>query len=171
MQPLEIISINIWNVLISLCNLAVLYFILKRFLYKPVKKVLNARREQLENSYIEAEGAKAEADMNKQLWEEKLATANEQADEIIDKATKSAQRRSMDIVEAGEAEADRIRAQAASDAELERKKAQSEIKREIVDISVALSEKILEREVNADDHRDLIDKFISEIGEEDAADR
>ena len=40
-----------------------------------------------------------------------------------------------------------------------------DIKREIVEVSSTIAEKMLEREVNADDHRDLIDSFIDKIGE------
>ena len=40
MQSLEVISVNIWHILISLCNLLILFLIVKRFLFKPVKKAL-----------------------------------------------------------------------------------------------------------------------------------
>ncbi len=166
MQTLEIISINFWNILISLCNLVVLYFILKKFLYKPVQKVLKERQEKIDESYARAESAESEAAESKKLWAQKLAEVNSQADEILEKAAENAKARSRAIVEAGEAEAVRIRAQAAEDAVLTRKKAEEDIRKEIVDVSLALSEKILEREVNRDDHSALIDEFISGIGED-----
>ncbi len=166
MQTLEIISINFWNILISLCNLAVLYFILKKFLYKPVQKVLKDRQEKIDESYARAESAESEAEKNKKLWAQKLAEVNAEADEILEKAAENAKARSRTIVEAGEAEAVRIRTQAEEDAVLTHKKAENSIRQEIIDVSLALSEKILEREVNKDDHDALIDEFISKIGEE-----
>ena len=57
-------------------------------------------------------------------------------------------------------------AQAKESAELEIKKAEKTIKDEIVDVSYALTEKLLEREINEKDHDNLIDSFIDEIGEE-----
>ena len=48
---------------------------------------------------------------------------------------------------------------------LEKKKAEDEIKEQIVDVSSALTEKLIEREINTEDHRRLIDSFISEMGE------
>ncbi len=166
MQTLEIISINFWNILISLCNLVVLYFILKKFLYKPVQKVLKERQEKINESYARAESAESEANESKKLWSEKLAEVNAEADEILEKAAENAKARSQTIVEAGEAEAVRIRKQAEEDAVLTRKKAEDSIRQEIVDISLALSEKIIEREVNKEDHDALIDEFISRIGDE-----
>ena len=54
---------------------------------------------------------------------------------------------------------------AQTEAELELKKAADGIKREIVEVSGALTEKMLEREINTDDHRSLIESFIEKIGD------
>ena len=51
-------------------------------------------------------------------------------------------------------------------ADLERRKAEADIKENIVDISSRLAGKMLEREINPDDHRRLIDSFIEEIGDD-----
>ena len=51
MQNLEVISVNIWHILISLCNLLILFLILKKFLYAPVKKVMAQRRASIDESY------------------------------------------------------------------------------------------------------------------------
>lgn len=40
MQSLEVFSLNLWQMLISLCNLIILFLILKKFLYKPVRRAL-----------------------------------------------------------------------------------------------------------------------------------
>ena len=47
--------------------------------------------------------------------------------------------------------------------EIERKKASADIKSEIADVSAAIAEKVLGREINEEDHKDLIDSFIDEI--------
>ena len=46
MPTLDVISVNIWSILISLCNLLILFFIIKKFLYKPVRKMLAERQAQ-----------------------------------------------------------------------------------------------------------------------------
>ena len=75
------------------------------------------------------------------------------------------------IVEDARATADGIIRQAEEDAELERKRVAETIKEQIVDVSTALAEKMLEREVKADDHNALIDDFINKLGENDDSDR
>ena len=170
MQTLEIISVNIWNMLISLCNLLLLFLILKKFLYKPINKVLSERRAAIDEQYTAAEEAERKALESKEKWDQKMLSADEEADSIMKNAVVSAQRRSDKIVEEAKEKADDMIRQAESEARLEMKKAQAGIKTEIVNVSAALTEKMLNREINGEDHRELIDSFINEIGEDDDAD-
>ena len=70
-----------------------------------------------------------------------------------------------EILEKAKNDADVIVRQAKENAELEMTKAEESIKREIVDVSTVLTSKILEREINSDDHKQIIDSFIEEIGD------
>ena len=60
-QSLDVISVNLWQILISLANLFLLFLILKRFLFKPVKNVLDKRQSELDESYAAAKEAVATA--------------------------------------------------------------------------------------------------------------
>lgn len=167
MQSLEVISINLWQILISLANLVILFLILKKFLFKPVKKVLAERQSALDAQYSAAEEAKNQALANKGAWEQKMQRANEEADAVIQTATAKAQSRGDRIVAEAREKADGIIRQAETAAQLERKKAEDGIKREIVDISAVLTEKMLGREINTQDHRAMIDSFIEGLGDND----
>ena len=138
MQDLDIISINIWHIVISLANLVILFLILKKLLFKPVKN--------------EREG--------------KMATAEAEADKIISDAVERADSRNEVMLYESREKADQIIRKAKADIERERKDARETIKKEIVDVSQALSEQIIGREINMDDHRDLIDRAIDRIGEQ-----
>ncbi len=167
MQSLDVISVNLWQILISLFNLVLLFLIVKKFLLKPVKKVLAERQNEIDGHYSAAKDAELQANESRKLWEEKLSGANEEADAIIQKATEQAKFRGEAIVSDAEAKADGIIRMAENEADLERKKAVDGIKREIVDVSGIIAEKMLEREINTDDHRALIDSFIEKIGDGD----
>ena len=80
MQTLDIISVNLWSILVSLCNLLLLFLILKKFLYKPVKKLIADREEQLNAQLKAAAEAEASAKANQAAWEEKRETAAAEAD-------------------------------------------------------------------------------------------
>ena len=78
MQTLGIISVNLWSILISLCNLLLLFLILKKFLYKPVKNLLAAREAQVQAQYDAAAKAEADAEAARAEWEEKRQNADRQ---------------------------------------------------------------------------------------------
>ena len=61
MQSLEVISANIWQIIISLCNLVILFLLLKKFLYKPVREMLAKRKALIDGVYADADKAKSEA--------------------------------------------------------------------------------------------------------------
>ena len=72
-----------------------------------------------------------------------------------------------EIVAEAREKATELRRQAEADAVLERKKAADDMKREIADVSTRLTGKLLQREINEEDHRSLIDSFLTEIGADD----
>lgn len=166
MQSLEIISVNLWNILISLANLLILFLLLKKFLYKPVMGVLEKRRADIEGDYAAADEAKRKAFASKAEYEEKLSHAELEADEMRKSAADEAKRHGERLVAEAREKADGMVRAAEAQIELEKKKAQSEMKREIADVSTRLAEKLIERELDADTHRDLIDSVIGEIGNE-----
>ncbi len=166
MLNLGIISVNLWQILISLANLLILFLILKKFLYKPVNNMLQKRREEIDGEYAEAEEANKAASMAKTELEARLADAKVEAEGIVKEAADVAAARGDKIIADAKMQAEGIIKQAESAAELERKKAKDDIKTQIVDISTAISEKMLEREINADDHTALIDSVIAKIGDD-----
>ena len=166
MFNLDVISVNIWQILASLANLLILTWILKRFLFKPVKKILDARRAAIDADYAQAAAAKAEAEEDRLNYEAAMAAARQTSDQIISEATRTAEHRGNEIVSEARERATDIRRQAEADALLERKKAEDDMKREIADVSARLTGKLLQREINEEDHRALIDSFLQEIGTE-----
>lgn len=166
MQTLDVISVNLWQILASLLNLLILLLIVKKFLYNPVKKMLENRQATIDSDYRKAEEAKLEALTDKKAYEEKLSDAKKQADSVIKSAVDIAHSREEEILNEAKQKADAVIKQAESQIALERRKAEEEIKREIVSVSTALTEKMLEREISADDHKKIIDSFIEGIGED-----
>lgn len=166
MQSLEVISVNMWQIIISLTNLLILFLIFKKFLFKPVNNMLAKRQSEIDAEYEAASEAKRIAEEDKLLWDEKIGTVKQETDEMIKKAQNSAKRQSEAIVLKAKETADSIVSQAQNQAKLEIKKAEDGIKKEIVEVSAALANKLLEREINADDHRSLIDSFIEKIGDD-----
>ena len=157
-QSLDVISVNIWHIVVSLANLVLMYVIIKKIFYKPVKKMIQDRENAIKSKYEKADLAE---------WELKLGTAKQTADDIIKSAQEQAKLSAERIVEDANTRADGIVNRAKAEAELEKRKAVEDVKREIIEVSGAIAQKLLEREVNTDDHRNLINSFLEEIGDGD----
>lgn len=167
MQSLDVISVNIWQMLVSLANLVLLFLMVKKFLYKPVKNMLEARQSSIDKDYDAAKEAKEQAQADQIEYEKKLLSAKDEADSIVKNAVSVANEREKEIIAQAKTKADGIVRQAENEAVLERKKAEDAVKKEIVEVSSLLTEKVLEREVSAADHQHFIDSFIESIGDED----
>lgn len=166
MQSLAVISVNLWQILISIANLSILFWLIKKFLYGPVRKMLADRQAALDMLYSDADSAKEKAIESEKQWKEKLDGADSEAEAIIQKAADTATWRSDKMIEEAKDKAEGIIRQAETEAQLRRKHATDGIKQEIVNVSAALAEKLLEREINMDDHRNLIDSVIEQIGDD-----
>lgn len=167
MQSLDVISVNIWQMVASLANLVIIFLLVKKFLYKPVKKMLATRDNAIQSDYDAAKEAKDKALADMAAYEEKLSGAKAEADSVIKSAVNVANAREKEIIAEAKLKAEGIVRQAENDAALERKKAEEGIRKEIVEVSSILTEKMLEREVSKADHQHFIDSFIESIGEND----
>ena len=163
MQHSDIISVNLWQIVVSLLNLPIIFLILKRFLFKPVKKILKSRQDAVDERYAQAENAINDAEAKQAELTKRLENAQAEADNIIKDATITAERRREKIENEARENAESIIRQAKNEAELEKRKAESEIKEQIIVVSTALTEKLIEREINEEDHHKLIDSVISEM--------
>lgn len=164
MQNLDVISVNIWQILISVINLFLLFLILKKFLYKPVRNFVAKREAEVNKNLSVAEEIKKEAEIIKSDYEEKMSSARIESDAILDKANMNAKRKSDEIITDAKDTAQKIIEKAKEQAELEKRKAKEEMKEEIVVLSGELTEKLLEREISTKDNEELINSFLEQVG-------
>lgn len=166
MQTLDIISINLWNTLISLANLLIMFLIVKKFLFQPVMKMLKARQEQVDKIYDDAAQDRSAAGEMKQEYEARLNTAREEADTLVRNAVQTAQRKSDQIVSEANSQASHIKQKAEEEIALEKKQMMLDVKSEISDMAVSIASKVVEREIQKKDHENFVDEFIKNVGEQ-----
>ena len=166
MQSLEIISVNIWSILVSLANLLIMFLILKRFLFKPVKKMMAARKQQVDQIYQDAKENRDSAINMKQEYEARLATAREEADGLVRNAVQTAQRKGDAIVAEANSQASHLKQKAEQEIAQEKKQMLQDVRGEISDIAVSIASKVVEREVKKQDYDGFVDEFIKNVGEQ-----
>ena len=166
MQSLDVISVNLWQILISLANLLIMFLILKHFLFKPVMKMMAARQAQVDKIYDDANEDRSAAAGMKQEYENRLAAAREEADGLVRNAVTTAQRRGDAIVAEANSQASHLKQKAEEEIALEKKQMLMNVRSEISDMAVSIASKVVEREIQKKDHDAFVDEFIRNVGEE-----
>ena len=150
-----------WQI-ISFVLLAVL---LIRFLKKPVLSFLGQRQEQIKNSLEQAARKETESQAQLEVWERKISVLSQEISDLHQRISREGEMERKRIIEQAIEEGDRIRQQTLVVAEQEVKKARAALKREMVDLSLELAEKLLQEATHSQDQERLVKEFIGKMGE------
>lgn len=161
----SLVSVNPITLIAAICNLFIQLFVFKKFFWNKILAILDARREAADKEILDAENAKAEAAAIRQTYEQNMLQAREEADRILLRAQQSATERSEEIIGQAQQQAARIKAKASDDIAQEKKKALNDAKDEISVIALAIAGKVVGRELDETDQRNLVDSFIAELGD------
>ena len=161
----SLVTVNPVTLFAMICNLFIQMFFVKKFFLEKIKAILDQRRAAVDQEIVEAQAAKADALQVKETYEKNLKEAEAEADKLLVDAHKTAIARSEEIINNAQATAAQIREKATADIELEKKKAINDAKDEISGISMAIAEKVVERQLTADDQSKLINDFIDSLGD------
>lgn len=163
---LDFIGVEPWTALFTLLNTLTVIFVGTKFLFKPVMKMIEERQKEIDDIYRDADDAKQQAQAMQAEYQLKLNTAQQTSERIVKDAVARAQTREEEIIRQANADAGAIMDKAAADIALEKKKAINDAKNEISGLAVAIAGKVVERELSEADQSELIDRFISELGEQ-----
>lgn len=166
MGPGEFLNINFFTALFTLANTVALFLVLKKFLFKPVMKMITDRQQEIDDLYGDADKSRTEAAKLEQEFRKKLETAAQTGERMVKEAVARGKSREEEIVRQANAEADAIRARAEADIAQEKKKALNDAKDEIAGLALAIAGKVVGRELNREDQSKLVDRFIDELGEQ-----
>ena len=139
-----IIELN-WSFLMILINVAILYFILKRFFWEKVRTFMLDRQAAVQDAFDSAEAINRRADEKMQNYSRRIANVEEESREIIRNAKARAEAQAKDIVENAHKEASDIIAKAERTFEIEREKATAEMRQEIAALAIMAAEQIVEK--------------------------
>src|SRR5437899_4251914 len=151
-------------VLVSIVNFLFILYLLRRYLWGPILTVLANRAEKIREGLAMAEAAKAEREKMKAEVERLLADARRDAQAIAERMTKAAEAAAADIRAQSKAEADRIRERGREDAKQLHDQALAQLRAELAGMVVLAASRVLGREVNAEQHRALIERALDEAG-------
>jgi F-type H+-transporting ATPase subunit b len=148
---------------ITLINIAVLFFILRAILFKPVTKFMENRARRIQDSVDQAERGKAEARELLAKYESKLKNIEAEASAVIQEAREKAGREAQRIIEGGKEEAAAFLAAARKQYEEERHAAFARFRAEAAALIVAASARLVQRELSGDDNRKYANMLLDEL--------
>ncbi len=149
----------IWTILTFL----VLLFLLGKFAWKPLLAMLEEREQAIRKSLDDADKARLELESIQQKSEEILTQARSEAQDIVQEGKALADRMKNEMLDKAKDKADAIVADAQGRIQAEKDRAITEIKMEAVDISIAIAEKLLQRNISRDDNKRIIDEALKQI--------
>ena len=151
-----------WKLLIAqIVNFLVLLFILYRFAYKPVLAMLEKRTKKIERGLKDADAAHKKLAESEERQKEILRKARLEANVIVEKSHKQAEKAKSEIAAEAKTQAEKIIAGAKAEIGREKEKTISEIKSEIGGLVIAAAEKVIGEKMDEGKGRELIEKVLT----------
>jgi len=162
-----IVSIHPVSIAITIANVLILFLILKKFLFAPVDRILEARAKKIiENKEIAEKNAE-EAEALKRKYDAKVTEIEEEEKKRLSEANRRASEEYDRIVEAANNRADQILEDAGRKADMVAAVRDAEQERKIADIVSAAAKKMVAAKTDAETDKNLIEEFLSKAGEEE----
>lgn len=158
-------ELNLMQVAAAVLNFLVLLFLLKKFLYKPVFNMLDAREAEIAGNLDAAAQANNDAQAMKEQYENEMRAAQTRVQEIIQDATKVGEDTRAEIVSKAKEEATMATERAKAEISREKDQALRELRNEVADLAIDVAEKVVGRTVNVADHQHMVEEFIKEVGD------
>ena len=134
-----------WNILWTVINLIVFFLLMKFFLFKPIKKTLDKRKELIDKQFKDAEDAQRQADEIKAKYQSELDGVEEEKKQILVSARANAKNEYNKIIDKAQSDADKIKTDAKKLSDFETEKARRAVKEEIAALAMETAEKVVER--------------------------
>lgn len=140
-----------------------LLFLLARYVFPPIANALKARQQQIAQALSEAEAARREVEEARQRERSDLAEARHQAQEILDRAQKLGEELREELRQKGRDEQEAMLTRARAELAQEREQAVSQLRRQVADLVLLATTKILQEELDPQRQRRLIDEALREV--------
>jgi F-type H+-transporting ATPase subunit b len=165
MSAFETLGLNwpsfIWHVI----NFGILFFVLWKFLFPPVLKMLDERQARIRESMERAEALREESTRGAEAGKAQLDEARREGQNIINNANQIAERIRTERTQQAQAEYDTILRRAQEDAAREREQAFAELRQQVADLAVMAAERIIQRQLDPATQRQLVNEFLAEAGD------
>ena len=162
---MEALGINLGYLISQIVNFTLLAVLLYFVAYKPILRMLDQRSTRIKQGLEDAELASRRAAEMEQEFEQRLAEARKEGQEIIAQATQMSEKARQEILVMAREEARAQVEKAKEEISRERELAMSELRQQVADLSLNISEKVIGESLDQQRQRELIAEFLEQTEE------
>lgn len=162
---MEALGINLGYLISQIVNFALLAVLLYFVAYKPILRMLDERSARIKKGLEDAELASQRASAMEQEFEKRMTEARREGQEIIAQATQMSERARQDILDKAREEARAQIEKAREEISRERDLAMAELRQQVADLSLVISEKVIGATLDEQRQRQLIAEFLEQTEE------
>jgi F-type H+-transporting ATPase subunit b len=154
------------NLVFTIINLLIIYFIIAKFLFKPIHKILDKRQEEIDKQYADAKVVSDKANELKAQYEESISGLAGEKEAAYNEAREKASAEYDRIVSNAHAEADKLLGNAKKLAKAEQEKSIKQAKEQIAELVLEATSKIVASGQGSDADKELYNQFLTKTGEQ-----
>ena len=162
---MEALGINLGYLISQIINFTLLAVLLYFVAYKPILRMLDERSARIKQGLDDAEQASRRAAEMEQEFDQRLAEARKEGQEIIAQATQMSEKARQEILATARDEARAQVEKAKEEISREREAAMSELRQQVADLSLSISEKVIGGALDQKRQRELIAEFLEQTEE------
>ncbi len=156
------LGFNIPALIAQLVNFGLLLLVFSVFLYKPLFKVLDERKQRIEEGLEASEESKRRLTETEQEVAKELDRARQEGQTLIGQAQQMAVRVQDEGREAARVEAEQLLERARNEIQLERDAAIADLRREFAGLTITAAERVIKQSLDGEQHRQLIEEVLAE---------
>lgn len=157
------INALIVNFGLHIVNAIILFLILRKLLFKPVKKYMDKRTKGFSDQKDDLDNRQAEIERTEAEYRQKLDAAHEEAKKILDQANDRANEHIAQAQQKAREQVESILERGRKQIETERGKAMEDLQGQAADLAVEIASKILAREIKPKDHEKMVNDFLERV--------
>lgn len=161
----ETMGTAIGTSLVLLASFLTLLAVLSYYVWKPVKKIMDDREQLIHDDIDFAENRKVEAQRLKEENEAQLKQTQAEISEVMENAKNQAKKEQEMIINEAQTRSTHMIQEAQVDIEREKEQAIRDINDQVAELSVLIAEKMIVKEINSEDQKDLVAKYLQEAGD------
>ena len=155
------LGVNPGTIIAEILSFLIFLFLMYKYGFPPMEKILRERRERIERAIEEARRDREEAQKLKEEFEAQMQGARQEAHALIDRAQRTADVQAQETIVEARREAERLIAMAREEIAGEKREALRQIRKEVAELSLSIAGRVLESELDQERQRKLVEEFLS----------